>query len=58
MNTYITIEMGMRIDRNRTHEVRQFTNGEHEVTAASVLAEEMLAILDALGETESASKSH
>ncbi len=42
----------------QVEEVRQLTDGEHEVTAASVLAEEMLAILDALGDTENASKSH
>ena len=42
----------------QVEEVRQLTDGEHQVTAASVLAEEMLAILDALGDTESASKSH
>lgn len=39
----------------QVEEVRQLSPGEHEkaVTAASALAEEMLAILDALGEAES-----
>ena len=36
----------------QVEEVRHLTHGEHEVTTASVLAEEMLALLEELGETE------
>ncbi len=44
--------------RVRVEEVRRLGPGEHQgsVTAASALAEEMLAILDELGEAETVSE--
>jgi len=36
----------------KVEEVRHLSPGEHEVTAASVLAEEMLALLSEYGEAE------